>query len=261
MKNLLSALGLVLVGFNVNAQKVAATVGAKMQVMVAIKSTTTVTQMGQDMEIPSTSEMTDSFEVKSASDKEMALKSVAKRIKVSVTLMGNEQNLDSDDPASANNPQMAEVFKDINKPKDITVELGKATFPVDASSGVPAANDIASILYTPFSATAKEGANLTDSATNADGSKIVNVYTLQKVTPQEITVMVTSKGKIIGTKQQMGMDVKLNMESSSTATRVYSATNGLLISEAKSFSASGNNEMMGQTIPVSSKGSSTITVK
>jgi hypothetical protein len=192
--------------------------------------------------------------------KTVALTTTTKKIKVKVSVMGQEQVIDSDDPNAASNPQMAEAFKDVNKAKDVTVTVGKLDLSTDVT-GAQSAEDIAHILFIPIDITTKEGATIKDSVSSADGSKLLNEYTVTKSTPQEITLTVTSTAQTNGTKQQMGMEVKVNMQTKATSTRVYDVATGLLKSESKTFSASGNNEMMGQSIPLTMKGSSILTVK
>lgn len=260
MKKLIIASVVVLLANTVNAQQASVPAGKKFQVLTNLQSTTTVSQMGQEMQIPSVADITTDFEIKSASANSVALGAITKKMKIKVSLMGQEQTIDSDDPNAASNPMMAEAFKDINKAKDITVNLGKLDLTTDVT-GAQATEDIAHVLFIPIDAKTKEGASIKDSTSNADGSKQVNVYTVTKSTPQEITLTITINAKMGGTKQQMGTEVKVNMQTSATATRVYDAATGLLKSETKTFSSSGTNEMMGQSIPISMKGTSTLTVK
>ena len=260
MKKIIIASAIVFIAANVQAQNISSATGKKLQVATNMKMTTTVSQMGQEMEIPTVGDINTDYEVKSVAGKTVSLTGTTKKIKVTVSAMGQEQTADSDDPAAANNPQMAEAFKDVNKTKDLTVQVGKPLISSDVT-GVQGTEDIAAVLFFPIDIKLKEGTSFSDSTTNADGSNSVSLYTVSKATPQEITLTVANTAKMLGTKQQMGMEVKVNMQTASTATRVYDAASGVLKSESKQFTSTGTNEVMGQSIPVSMKGSSTITVK
>lgn len=257
MKKLVIAFPILLLATSIQAQ----TVGKKFQALASVKSNTTVNQMGTEMEIPSTGDITTDFEVKSLAGKTVTLTSTLKRIAGGMTMMGNEQKFDSNDSATLNNPQLAEALKELNKPGDITVEIGKAVLYKDMS-GLQSGEDVATYLFSPVdAASAKEGFAWSDSVSSAEGSKIVNKYTVSKVTKDEVTLIVISDNKTITTKQQNGMDLKITMEGALNSTRIYDASNGLLKNATTTFSANGNTEVQGMTIPMTTKGSGTITIK
>ncbi len=259
MKKLIIASAILLLATNIHAQTI--TAGKKFQVIAAVKSNTTVNQMGNEMEIPATGNITTDFEVKSISGKTVTLSSTLKRIAGGATVMGNEQNFDSDDAATANNPQMADVLKSLNKPTDITIDINKASLFKDMS-GLQSSEDVATYLINPVdAANAKEGFAWSDSTSSSEGSKITNNYSVTKLTKEEITITVISNTTLITNKQQMGMDMKVTMQGASTSIRTYDAANGLLKNASTTFAANGNTEVQGMTIPMTSKGSGTVTVK
>jgi hypothetical protein len=243
------------------AQTISVGTGKKLQVVSTIKLNTTVSQMGSEMEIPATSDIYTDFEIKSITGKSIVLIGTLKRVVGKTSMMGNDQSYDSDDPSFANNPLMAEGLKELNKPNDITIELGKTKLPSDIT-GAQSSSDIANYLFIPVNAaTVKTGFSWSDSSASPEGSKAVNNYTVTKVSKEEIAVTVINTNKTIATRQQMGMEVKVNMEGASSATLIYDAASGVLKSFSSSFSSSGNNEAMGQSIPVTLKGAAAITVK
>ncbi len=259
MKRIVLALVVILLSIVVNAQPINA--GKKFQAIAAVKTNTTVNQMGTEMEIPANGTINTDFEVKSVSGKTVVFIVTLKRISGGVTLMGNEQNFDSADSATAANPQLAEALKDINKPKEVTVESGSIALPIDIS-GTPSGEDIAHYLLIPVNtATVKEGFAWSDSSSTTEGSKSVNNYTVTKVSKEELVVTAINNNKTITTKQQMGMEVKVNMDGASTSVLTYDVASGILKNVATTFSASGNNEVMGNQIPVSTKGTATVTIK
>jgi hypothetical protein len=212
------------------------------------------------MEMPTSSELYSDFTVDSVNGKKIALTAIIKRINVSVSMMGQDIKLDSDDSSTLSNPQLGEAVKDVNNPKSVMIEVGKAHEDVNIE-GLGNEENIALSLFLPFDAKAKVGTSISDSTIKEDGSKSVNVYTVTQSSKDEITVTATSDSKITGTKEQMGMEVKQNMQISASAIRVYNAVSGILKSETKTTTGSGTNEIQGMSIPVTMKGTSTMTVK
>jgi hypothetical protein len=240
-----------------NAQDATQLVGKKLQVLTNLNSTTTM--MGQ--EVPSEAAITNEFEIKSVADNSAALTGITKRIKVVATEpTGNELTIDSDDPTMKDNPQFAEMFNAINEEKNITVTISKSHIPEDAIGGQNAA-DVANILFIPISASSKEGTVITSSATADNGSTSTDTLTVTQLTPDEITIQVNSRLVLSKMQQQSGFDVKVNMETTSSAVRVYDVKTGLLKSENKTLSSSGVNEAGGQSFPLSISGTSIITVQ
>lgn len=260
MKKIIITSVIAFIAFHVNAQTISVATGKKIQAVVNEKINTTVSQMGQEMEIPSTFDIYFEYVIKAVDGKKVTLTATNKRIKISVSVMGNDQKIDSDDSATRSNPQMAEAFKDVNKPVDITVEAGKSANSTDLN-GTATSEDVAAVLFFPFKSGAKEGESFSDSTTKADGSKMVNVYTITKSTKDELTVTQTNNSKLSGTKQQMGMEIQVNMNASYTAIRVYDIATGLLKSETKTSTASGTNEVQGMSIPVTMKGTATTSIQ
>ena len=114
MKRIFIGFAIILLATEIHAQTISA--GKKFLVVAAVKTNTSVSQMGTEMEIPANGTINTDFEVKSVSGKTVVFIITLKRISGGVTMMGNEQNFDSADSATAANPQLAEVLKDINKP-------------------------------------------------------------------------------------------------------------------------------------------------
>lgn len=259
MKKIILVSTIILLATSMQAQTIS--VGKKFQVIAAVKTNTTVTQMGNEMEIPTTGNITTDYEIKSLLGKTITVSSTLKRIIGSATVMGNETKIDSNDSTTANNPQMADAMKDLNKPLDIIVEVGKPYLFKDMSS-VQSSEDVTTYLFSPVEvATTKEGFAWSDSASSTEGSKITNNYTVTKITKDEIIISVNSNSTLITTKQQMGMDMKVTMQGTSTSNRIYDATNGLLKNATITFTATGNTEVQSMTIPMTTKGTGTVTTK
>lgn len=260
MKKNVLALVLLAGALGVKAQSVHVAPGKKVQVQAIAKYTTTVSQMGQEFEIPATGETTTDVEVKSVNGTKVDFAVTLKRMKASTTVMGNEQVFDSDDKTTASNPMMAEAMKEVNKTVEVSADAAKPA-PFKDATGTQNVDEIASYILLPVDAAhIKENYSWTDSVAT-DGVKTVNKYTVTSITKEDVVVTVATTSNITGTKQQMGMEVKMNMKLASESKRVYDIASGLLKSETRTFSSSGVNEAMGQSIPVSVKGTTDLTVK
>jgi len=261
MKKLTALLVICLWVISSNAQIIKVSPGKQIKTVSAITLTTTVNQMGTEMVIPTTANVNMNFDMKSVNNKEITLTSTLKRITGDITVMGNEQKYNSDDSTTANNPMAAEALKDLNKPKNISVKVGKPSFTGDIT-GAQNGEEVANGLFIPIDASsAKQGFSWSDSTTSAEGSKMTNNYTVNKVSKEEVTVKVVTTNTIVTTRQQMGMEVKVNMKGTTEGLRTYEVSSGLLKSANYTFVSSGNNEVMGNAIPVSIKGTALVTVK
>lgn len=260
MKKLTAILVICLWVISSQAQIFKASTGKKIQTLSVISLTTTVNQMGTEMVIPTTANVNIDFEMKSATSKEIKLTSTLKRITGDISVMGNEQKYDSNDSSAATNPMAAELLKDLNKPKDLTIVVGKPAITNDIT-GAQSGEGIANGLFIPVDASVKEGFTWSDSSSSSEGSKMVNTYMINKVSKEEVIVKVITKTTLITTRQQMGMEVKVNMQGITEGIRVYDVSTGLLKSANNTFTSSGNNEVMGNSIPVSVKGTAHVTVR
>ncbi len=261
MKKLTALSVICLLVINSHAQTIKVTAGKKVQTASVITMTTTINQMGTEMEIPAKTNVNIDFEIKSVTNKQIVLSSTIKKMAGTVTVMGSEQKFDSDDSATAKNPMITEALQNLNKPIDLTVETGKSLVTKDFT-GAQSSEEIANGLFIPIEAsTAKEGFSWSDSSSIAEGSKMINHYTLTKVSMDEITVKVITLNTILTTKQQMGMEVKVNMQATTTGLRTYDVSSGLLKAASSTFVSSGNNEVMGNSIPITIKGTAIITVR
>ena len=259
MKRVFIAFSIILLATAVNAQTINA--GKKLTAVAIVKTNTSVSQMGTEMEIPATGTVTTDFEVKSVAGKTITFTATLKRIAGSVTMMGHEQTFDSSDSATAANPQFADALKEINKPQEIISEAGKISLPQDLS-GTPRSEDIAHYLMIPVNAASvKEGYAWSDSSSTTEGSRSLNNYMVTKVSKEEVVITVLSNNKSKATRQQMGIEVKEDMQGASTVILTYEAATGILKSAAVTFSASGNKEVMGNEIPMSTKGTASVTIK
>ena len=265
-KTIIMLCGVAFFYCNANAQVSATIAGKKLQVVISEKMTTTVTQMGTDIEIPASNDQYVTYEIKSVEGKNIQLSGTLDRSKGSATMMGQETTYDSDDStaiasATALNPQLAEQLKGLHKAQDFTVEAGKTPDMTDIET-LNGLSVLTYALFNPFDKSATEGSKFSDSTKNDNGSKSVTDYVISKISGGEITVTATSNSTINTTSQAAGTEVKINMDVKTTSTRIYDASTGLLKTGTTDSNINGTTTIpTGQEIPMSIKGTTTVTVQ
>jgi hypothetical protein len=251
----------------VKAQQVKLPVGKKFQVITEVKGNSVTSVMGQDMEMSNTTTIYLDHELKSVGTNKFSMGMIIKRITANVAMMGQEQNIDSDDEAVRSNPALAEAFKSLGKEIDITVDDGKVTMQGELSEvlkNIPGAtsegNDIGRVFLLLKEEDVKEGYTWISNNTSESGTSETNNI-IEKVTDKEIQVLANSTIKISSTMTQNGMEIKQKTEGTVKSTRIYDRATGLMISEISTGDIKGNMEVMGQQMPLTSKTETKTSVK
>lgn len=243
----------------VSAQQVKFPIGKKFQVVTEVKSNTVTSAMGQDMEMSNTSTIYIDHELKSVGDKKFSIGVVIKRIAATVSVMGQEQSIDSDDETIKSNPALADAFKSLGKEAVVTVDEGKVSMQgemMDVLKNIPGAgsegNDMGRVFLLLKDEETKVGHSWTSNVSSESGIVETN-HVIEKVTDVEVQIQATSKIKVTSTMNQNGLEIKQQTEGAIKSTRVYNRTTGLMISELSSGDIKGNMEVMGQQMPLTSK--------
>ena len=252
----------ILFAVSVNAQVGKIPVGKKIQMFAESKGTNTVSMMGQEMEIPSTAKTTSEIEIKSVTANDIVATITLKKIVASTTIMGQENTFDSDDKSASKNPMAATLLKNLNTPQEVILEKGKVKGKNDVGiTGVPTTNEVAKKMFlTVEAANIKEGFKWTEQ-TDGEGTKSNTIYTITKVTKDDIEVTATSNIKVEATVNQMGMDMKQNISGTIVSVSVYDAATTLLKADATKMDLNGTIQVMGNDAPMTVKLITTTTVK
>ena len=248
------------------AQNIRVAVGKKCKMLTDTKTISGMSIMGQQVDISSNSKAIAEIEIKTINPNGYTLSATLKRITGSVNAMGQEQSFDSDDESTRNNPQMAEAFKMLNQSRELTVNNGKtitneevANFLTQMGGAENLVDAVKLILAVPVNQL-KQGYHWSDSSVSAESS-MINQYIITKADTKQVEVTVNTDLKINGTIKQAGMEIKQKMMGATTAIRVYTISNGLLISEISSIDMTGSAEVMGMSAPVTVKGTITTTIE
>lgn len=259
-KIIVSAVLLVTVATQAQVSKIP--VGKKIQLESVAKMTTKVNAMGQDMEMPMKMTMEVDLAAKSVEANTLNASVTVKKVSGTLSMMGQENTFSSDDKNTTNNPQAAELMKNINKEEAVELEDGKVKGKANIGiNGMPTSTEFARMVFLTLNAdNIKEGYKWTEEISN-EASKMNTIYAITKVTSTEIEVTATTNIKVEGTIQQMGMDMKQNLKGTMTSVRVYDATTAILKADATKLEMSGTMNAMGMDAPISMSSITTTTVK
>ena len=263
MKKIIVASAILLAGINTQAQKVMA--GRTFQLVSSCNSTISMSLAGNNMDMSSDMEFTTEVRVASVNGSTISGTSEVKHIKGKVLLMGQEQSFDSNDSSATANPLIAQNMGNLNKPENFTVVNGAlksqqaGTFnpTLQSVTGM----DVAGKLFLPAKAIgAKENTsweeNVQDSSTTSEIT-----YVVSRIGGGEIVITALTHLKTNNTVEQAGMEVKQTLIGIIKSIRTYNSESGTLKTDLQTIDMSGSNEMMGQPIPITIKGTVNTTVK
>lgn len=251
---------------SLKAQSGSLTTGKKFQSVTEMKTTMTMSAMGQDMEFENTGTNIAEYQLMAITKNGYTLNSVIKGIKTITKAAGQTHSFDSDDESTRNNPQFAEVVKMLNTTTQIVVENNIATIKGEAADMMSSAglggmgNDQSKFILSGDLSRFRLGDQWADSAVTND-NKNLNEYTVTGLTGAIVEIQVKTTTKINATVTQGGMAVKQDLLGNITAQRKYDKATGLLNTEQMEMTISGSMEIMGQSAPVSMKGKTTTVIK
>lgn len=243
--------GIVFFYCNANAQISAQLVGKKFQVVCSSKTTATISQNGNATEVPMSTGLYVTYEIKSVAGKTVQLSVMLDRIKSST--------YDSDDSAvTASYPQLADRLN-LHKVQDFTVEVGKMPDMDMANIELQNLYNVLSpnALFNPFDKSATEGSKFSDSTKSESGLKSITDYVVSKINDSEITVIATTNTNISKTNEE----IKMNTQAKSVSTRIYDASSGLLKTATTDADTSSKQKISGVSISGKIKSTSTTTVQ
>jgi hypothetical protein len=261
MKKSILFAALFVAAFTTNAQAPKLPAGTKFKVVTESNNITSMSMMGQDIELSNGSKSYADFHLKSVSGSSYQLSTSITRISGSVSAMGNEQTFDSEDASLKSNPMMAEQLKMLNKPIDFTIENDKV---VNTTSA--AGSDVLTALLGQTNGTTEQAkyfltlpaASIKAShqwsvVDNKPGAATESLFVISEVTATDISVNVLTNAKITSTMNQNGMEIKQNTQGTIKAKRIYDARTGLLKSETATGALKGTMNVMGQDAPIDLK--------
>ncbi|MFN8251756.1 MAG: DUF6263 family protein [Ferruginibacter sp.] len=284
MKKIISAF-LMLAGFCPQAQTYKPAVklqaGKKYTIVTTAKGNMSQELMGQSMDIPVEMNATSLLEVKNVKDKSYDLSSTTSHLVLSMTMMGQSMNYDSDKKEDQEGQLGQMMGGGINKPASFSINsfgkiiagsIKKSESPEKEAPGggmmmgmmkmsgedeiSPAINLFAS------DAEMKLGDSFTDSSSSANGKdKRSTTYTLSEITDGAIKFTINGISAVTSETEMQGMQTVSNTSTKSTGEMWISTATGLLVKKVLNMTITGTIEVAGMSIPMNGTNVVTITVE
>jgi hypothetical protein len=245
--------------------------GQKYQVENTLQTNSSTDVQGQTMESKINVTSTYNIEVKDkANNNNYNLSNTITHLLMDMTMMGNEINFDSNKPEDMNG-EMGTALKDyINKPKDVVIDQTGKIISKDetdtSAEGIAKQLNLAATGYGAQMAflalpeNAKVGSNWTDSSNEGGVSRTTN-YTIKDISGNIATVSFNGTVTSKTTMERQGMEVTSNTTGKFSGEEKVDTKTGVVQSNTTTGDATGTVSAMGQDFPMTSKVTSTTTVK
>jgi len=256
--------------------------GQKLEMVSKVNSVISMEMMGQAMETKIDATITKHFDIENADNAMATIEHKMKRIQMSIeSPITGANSLDSDNEKDMKGDGGKEMEKALKNKYTMTVDAkGKITnvkaddnnpnkTEAKASEGMmanamsqvaggmtlPKAGDLSDFSILPDQ-------NLAKGATWADSTKASKtVYTVSDITDAEIIVDYIENGTSERVQEGNGMEIKISAKEKTTGKIMLDRKTGLLKEKTGVTESEGTMEMMGQTLPMTTKTQKTITVK
>ena len=261
--------------------------GQKLEMVIDMKSTVSQEMMGQSMEMKLGATSTRTFDVNSVANGNAAIEHKVKRIQFSFEGMGKTETFDSDNDSDMKKEGAKEIQKSLKNKYKMTVDnTGKilSVTPDDDNPNVKKTDDdnadsMAGMMDQIFSGTdlpeagdatefkvlpnreLSKGDSWTDTTARMKDEKRTATYTVTDINKEEVLIDYTEESTSKITQENMGMEVTLNRQDSTTGHITLDRKTGLLKQQQSATTSNGTAEVMGQSVPITSKITKTITVK
>ncbi len=257
-------------GLAVSAQtvskKVALTKGDQLEQVSKVTMNLTQEMMGQTMEIVMNSTSQSLVEVKNASNGGFEVASTLKSVLMNMNAMGQEMNFDSNKKEDLDG-EMGAPYRDmLNKPSDFVLDKHGVVTEVKNKPAVKDDGNMMGSMIGGAMNEEKEGASFStianipakgvkvgdswsDSA-NADGARTFTTYTLKEIKGNDGVVSVKGDLSMNKEMEQQGMTMVMDMKGSSIGEYLFDVATGIIKSKKITTKASGNIDVMGQSVPM-----------
>ncbi|MEO6229401.1 MAG: DUF6263 family protein [Ferruginibacter sp.] len=256
--------------------KLSLTKGQKFQIDNNITSVINQEMMGQSIEITIDANMVHQVEVKDKKDKSYVVASTLTKLTTNGSAMGQSMSFDSEkkeDLESATGQAMKDqlnIEKEVELNENADVINGvktEAKAPsggmmdmvnnatgagADESNGAKAAFEVMPMGKKP-------GDTWSDS-TITDEIKTYQTYTLKSINGNDATVALTGKQITNKKVEQQGMEVNVTMEGKLSGESIVDINTGIVKERTLVMDGTGTAEVMGQSIPVTTKVTTKTTV-
>jgi hypothetical protein len=280
---MIAAIALATTGF---AQKVNSKLtfqkGQKLEMTSKVNAVVSMEMMGQAMESKIDATITRLFDVEDVTNNSATIEHKVKRIQMNFEApMQGAQAFDSDNEKDMKGDGGKAMEKALKNKYSMTVDaagkitavkaddnnpnktekkadedmMSNALAQFAAGFDLPKTGDTSEFMILPSKELAK-GESWTKSSENAK-----TVYTLADVTDADIIVNYTEEASTSRKQEAMGQEITMTSKDKTTGKITLDKKTGLLKEKTATTNSEGNMEMAGQTMPMNTKTTKTVTVK
>lgn len=254
--------------------------GQKLEMVTKATSTVTMEMMGQSMDTKIDATITRSFDVEDVSANGSLIEHKMKRMQMNFeSPMAGSQAFDSENEKDMageggkalekalknkytltvdETGKIKEVKPDAENPNKPGVEdndmMSDAIGQVGEGMGLPKAGDKFEFRILPEKAVAK-GETWKDSSANG-----LAVYTLTDITEDHYIVDYVENNSIERTTENQGMEIKISSKEETNGKIIVDRATGIMKEKTSTTTSEGVMEMMGQSMPLSTKVQRTVTI-
>ena len=244
--------------------------GKTYQVENKLETTSSTDVQGQTMESKANITSTYKIDVKNKVGDNYNLTNTLSHINMSMSMMGQDINFDSDSSADMNG-EFGSALKDyVNQPKDITVDHSARVISADSTdtsaTGIAKRLNLAQtgygtqLAFLPLPLNPHTGTSWTE-VTNSDGMSRTTNYTIKEINGDIATIAFTGTDSVQTTMEQQGMEIKTKTHGNVAGEEKVNIKTGVIQSGSSAGEASGTVSAMGQDFPMKTKITSTTSVK
>lgn len=247
--------------------------GKKYEVTTVSKISSSANVMGQDMETNIDNTTVEAYEVKEVRTNEADLTKTVTKLGMNMQSMGQDMSYDSDKKDNSG-PMAEELGKMVNKVKTLTIDASGKIIKEDkedesATAGMtmlagPIANGVG-LLRSAVIGKEMKGNMTWDDSTNSSGDKIktttVGTYTVTGIDGNIATIRFSGIQRMTGTIEQMGQEMGMTGSNKVTTDLKLDLGTGLITESITTVDGTSSIEAMGMSIPVTSKSTTTSTVR
>lgn len=254
------------------AAKIMLNKGQKFVANTVVNSTVGMQMMGQNMETVTESTNSSTLEVKDVTPTGYTLSSTVNKMKIKTKGgMGQAMDFDSDKKEDMNN-EIGKNLKDQFSPKDFLIDFsGKEVEKKDAAADEDMGKVMQSVMsgmgdngiagnFILIPAGKKVGDSWMDSSNNA-GIKIYNTYMLKEMNGNNASILINTTSNVNKTVQAQGTELVVDMNSKVSSTYIADISTGLIIEKKTTVEGKGTLNAGGQEMPMTTKATSTTTIK
>jgi hypothetical protein len=259
------------------AQKGSKITLAKGQKVTVNFTTTGDTDMGMGMQMKNTSSMTSVLDVLSEDDKNYSVANTVTKLKIAIEMMGQQTTYDSDKPEDKNSDMGKELSSKLNVPDTSLVDrfTGKVTKKnaspertedessplagmLGSMSGDVQGDAILAGAFFLIPQGKKIGDSWIDSSTIKNVTSVKN-YFLKSIDKNIALIVVKTNANGEGVTEMQGSSVTYSMATKSNGEMTVDIKTGLVNKNTSDIEISGTLDVMGQSMPITSKTNSTLT--